>query len=76
MTKNNTNNKNPKFADTIRAKGVGRAERRAKIAKPVSSIRIVSSKNSNRDLLTMFAQSYVTLKQKKGWVAPDVVEAV
>lgn len=74
---NNTDNKNktPKFADTIRVKSVGRAERRAKVAKPVSSIRIVSSKDSPRDLLMMFARSYQTLTNKRGWVAPDVVEA-
>ena len=68
-------NKTPKFKDTIRVKSVGRAERRAKVAKPVSSIRIVSSKDSPRDLLMMFARSYQTLTNKRGWVAPDVVEA-
>lgn len=74
-TKNTDKNKTPKFADTIRVKSVGRVERRAKVAKPVSSIRIVSSKDSPRDLLMVFARSYQTLTNKRGWVAPDVVEA-
>lgn len=65
-----------KFATTIRRKGVGRAERRAKNAAPVSGFRIVSAKNSPIELLKMFGHSYITLSARKGWAAPDLVEAV
>lgn len=64
-----------RFENTIRVKNVGRVERRAKVAKPVSNFRVVSSRESDLGLLKLFAKSYATLTRKKGWTAPDIVEA-